>query len=68
MDAYEQEVAERLNKLYYTDPIKYLNYLSSIKDAGYKVYRNDNGKHKVKSNIYDAFGGIFGDIFGRTKE
>lgn len=62
-----EAIIEKLDKLYWTDPSAYLNYVSNLKESGYKVYRNDKGEHKVKSeDIYGMFGGIFGDIFGRT--
>lgn len=51
--------------------IKYEDKVATIKAMGYKVYRNSEGIHKVvkqnttydPSDIFDAFGGIFGNIF-----
>lgn len=61
----ESEIIKNLNELYVSDPQKYSDYLRNVKDEGYKVFRNSAGKHKVELDIYSAFGGIFGDIFGR---
>ena len=57
------EYKEKLDKLYFTDPQQYMDYLQKVKNAGYKVYRNGAGKHKVEFDFDGAFGGIFGDIF-----
>lgn len=62
----EDKLVEELNRLYFSDPERYIERLTSIKDAGYKVFRNSAGKHKVTFDIYDSFSGIFGDIFGRS--
>lgn len=47
--------------------VKYDDKLSAIKGMGYKVFRNSEGRHKVKPpenvDIYSAFGEVFGDIF-----
>lgn len=39
---------EQLDKLYWTNPTEYLRYLQKVKNAGYKVLRNNMGKHKVQ--------------------
>lgn len=49
-----KEYEEELNKLYWTDPKYYLYRVQKLKDAGYKIYRNSAGKHKVKGGgFYD---------------
>lgn len=57
------EYQEKLDKLYFTDPQRYMDYLQKVKSAGYKVLRNSKGKHKVELDYNSIFGGIFGDIF-----
>lgn len=54
--------------------VKYEDKLSSVKMMGFKVFRNSEGRHKLQqvegegaTDIYSAFGGIFGDIFGGKK-
>lgn len=47
-----KEYEEELNKLYWTDPKYYLYRVHKLKDAGYKIYRNSAGKHKVKAGGY----------------
>ena len=64
-------IVEELDRLYQLDIDKYLSECETWKRYGYKIYRNSNGKHKVvkqnttydPSDIFDAFGGIFGNIF-----
>ena len=57
------EFQETLDRLYLTDPQQYTEFLHKVKDAGYKVYRNKVGKHKVKFDFDGAFSGVFGEIF-----
>lgn len=58
-----KEIADRLDKLYWTDTQGYIEYLNRIKSNGYKIFRNDKGVHKVKSIFEDIFGGIFNGSF-----
>lgn len=43
---------DELNKLYWTDPKYYMYRVGKLKEAGYKIYRNSAGKHKVKAGGY----------------
>ena len=54
-----QEMTERLDKLYWTDPQGYLDFLQRVKSIGNKVYRNSKGQHRVEC----AFGDILSQIF-----
>lgn len=63
MDMTTIEIKEKLDKLYWSDIQGYLTYLNNVKNAGYRVYRNSKGIHKVEVNMDQAFGGIFGNIF-----
>lgn len=60
---HNEEIVKELDKLYFTDPERYLQRLQIIKNSGYKVLRNAAGKHKVEVNMNAIFGSIFGDIF-----
>ena len=53
------QYAETLNKLYFTNPPEYLRYLNDLKSKGYKVLRNNKGKHKVEVKQNDIFNGLF---------
>lgn len=55
-----QDIEERLNKLYWTDIPGYTDYLNKVKAGGYKVFRNSKGIHKVQGGAFDD---IFGSIF-----
>ncbi len=68
-----ETIAEELDRLYQYEMDKYLNECNFFKKAGYKIYRNPEGKHKVvkpvkkedyKTAFSNAFGDIFGEIFG----
>lgn len=64
-----EEIEARLNSLYFRNPKEYKEQVEMFKGMGFKVLRNSSGKHKVQSNpnfIYEAFGGVFGNIFGGT--
>ena len=54
-----------LNRLYQTDTNQYSEYLNMIKGLGYKVFRNDEGNHKIQIDISTAFGGVFNNVFNR---
>jgi hypothetical protein len=43
-----KETEERLNKLYWTDAKEYMRTLNDVKSKGYRVLRNEKGKHKVQ--------------------
>lgn len=71
-----QTIEEELNRLYQYEIDKYVNECNIFKKAGFRIFRNSEGVHKVippakktekpfnKVNFNEAFGGIFGDIFG----
>ncbi len=71
-----QAIEEELNRLYQYEIDKYVNECNIFKKAGFRIYRNSKGIHKVvppakktkepfnKVDFNEAFGGIFGDIFG----
>ena len=58
----EQKYAARLDYEYFHNWSIYSDLLQTIKNMGYKVYRNTAGKHQVKRNsnfINEIFGGAF---------
>lgn len=68
-------IVQELDRLYEFDSEKYVSECKELKKIGYRIYRNEVGKHAVieptrpadaygDNDIYNAFGGIFGDIFG----
>ncbi len=68
-------IVAELDRLYEFEIDKYVKECDDLKRMGYKIYRNPDGKHKVveparssdmygDNDIYNAFGGIFGQIFG----
>ena len=68
MEVSTKKLESDLNNLFKTNPTKYADKLNDIKNMGYKVYRNSDGDHKIKQNenfIYEAFGGVFGQIFNK---
>ena len=77
MSRIDNIVAE-LDRLYEFDIEKYVSECDQWKRMGYKIYRNSEGKHKVveparpsdmygDNDVYNAFGGIFGQIFRGQK-
>ena len=71
-----ETIAKELDRLYQFDMNKYLSECDAWKKYGYRIFRNAEGKHKVvvrvqettnSSDIYNAFGGIFTDIFSGGK-
>ena len=61
----DANVVDTLNQLFKEDKNKYSEYTKVCKQAGYKIFRNSFGEHKVAYNhnyIYEAFGGIFGGL------
>lgn len=66
-------IIAELNKLYKTDATKYDKEVADFKAMGFKIYRNDDGLHKVvepvrkQNDIYSQmgmYGDVFKDIFG----
>lgn len=49
------DIEKRLDKLYVTDLKTYIEDVKTIKDLGYRVFKNSNGKHKVKLNEENRF-------------
>ena len=52
----------KLDVLYATDLKQYIEHCKTIKELGYKVFRNGNGKHKLvfdKDALSSMFGGAF---------
>lgn len=73
-----ETIVIELNKWYASDHEKYKKECDYWKSKGYKIYRDNRGRHKViepqkeKTPLYppefkDLFGDIFGNIFGGTK-
>ena len=59
-----EEIASYLDQLLATQPLKYPNELAAIKNKGYKVLRNSQGKHRVQlsmesHDLFKMFGGMF---------
>lgn len=70
-------IVTELDRLYIYDVDKYVDECKIWKQMGYKILRNSEGQHKVieparpddaygDNDIYNAFGGIFGQIFGKN--
>ena len=57
------DMQNKLNQLYWSDPKQYQEHLATIKGIGYKVLRNSKGQHRVQMDVSSAFGGIFDKIF-----
>ena len=62
-------INNELNKLYITDRDKYKEECDLWKSKGYKIYRDNKGRHKVveppkkvdqKTDILDVFNEMFG--------
>ena len=49
------DIEKRLDKLYATDLRAYIEDVKTIKGLGYKVFKNGNGKHKVRLNEENRF-------------
>ena len=58
-----EQIQNDLNRLYFTDPERYMERLDTIKGIGYKVLRNSKGQHRVEMDMSTAFGGVFDKIF-----
>lgn len=66
-------IIAEFDRLYVENLSKYNQEVSDFKAMGYKIYRNDAGKHKVvepvrqNNDIYSQmgmYGDVFKDIFG----
>ena len=57
------DIEKKLDKLYTTDLGQYIEHVKTIKGVGYKVFRNENGRHRVKYDE-EALKGFFGGVFG----
>ena len=66
-------IEDKLNELYQTNLDQYTNECNIFKRAGFKIYRNSKGMHKVnkpqKERDYKRMfgyddGNLFYDIFG----
>lgn len=68
-------VVDELNRLYEFDIDKYVNECNDLKRMGYRIYRNEAGKHKViapqkivdkqkemRDSLNKIFGGVFSDL------
>lgn len=61
-----EQMQQNLNLYYKNDLEKYNRELNDIKNIGFRIFRNQNGDHKIQKNenyIYEVFGGVFGKIF-----
>lgn len=61
------DIEHKLNYLYSHGFNEYSEHLEMIKGLGYRVLRNSKGEHKVHIDpnyINEAFGGMFGNLFG----
>lgn len=67
-------IVQELDRLYEFEIDKYVEECNELKKIGYRIFRNEDGKHRIleptrpadaygDNDIYNAFGGIFGDIF-----
>jgi len=74
MNRKPEVIEAELDRLYQFEIDKYVEECNTWKRYGYRIYRNPDGKHKVveparpndmygDNDIFNAFGGIFGDIF-----
>lgn len=66
-------IENKLNELYQTNLDQYTNECNIFKKAGFKIYRNSKGIHKVnkpqketdyKKMFGNDVGSMFSDIFG----
>lgn len=57
------EIANYLDSLLAVNSSRYLSELNRIKQNGYRVFRNSQGKHKVQTDVNSMFGNIFGGLF-----
>ena len=55
-----KELEEQLNRLYWSDPYMYRQRLEKVKAAGYKVYRNKKGEHKLENVLFSTLNDIMG--------
>lgn len=65
-------IVQELDRLYEFEIDKYVGECDQLKRMGYRIYRNDSGKHKVvapqsnKTTLFGNFDGdsLFSDLFG----
>ena len=61
-----EDIQNNLNEIYLNKPEEYLKRVETLKEVGYRIYRNSKGQHKVAYNnnyFNEIFGGAFGGIF-----
>jgi len=61
------DIEHKLNYLYSHGFNEYSEHLEMVKELGYKVFRNSKGEHKIQLGsdyLKEAFGGVFGNLFG----
>lgn len=63
-----EDIQNTLNRLYWSDPERYMEHLNMVKGLGYRIFRNSKGQHKVQVDMSTAFGGIFNQIFNGGNE
>lgn len=57
-----ETVEKKLDTLYETDISQYIELKKTVKDMGFKVYKNGANKHRIKQNenyLNEVFGGVF---------
>lgn len=61
------DIEHKLNYLYAHGSVEYSEHLETVKELGYRVFRNSKGEHKIQLGsdyLKEAFGGVFGNLFG----
>lgn len=61
----DRMIIDKLNILYIQDSKAYEKQVETLKGAGYRVFRNDRGQHKIEydSHYFEKmFGGAFGGL------
>lgn len=64
-------IQDKLNELYKSDESMYKNECNIFKNAGFRIFRNPQGEHRVlpppkANNKYDAMGRRKDDMFKGT--
>ena len=62
-----EDIQNRLDSLYWTNSKEYMEHLNLVKGLGYRVFRNSKGRHRVKMDMSNAFGGLFDNIFNQKE-
>ena len=63
----DKEIICKLNRLWKTNMDEYIRHVEVLKGTGYRIFRNENGEHRLSYNnnyLNEVFGGVFCDIFG----